>query len=183
MKLNRTVTFVLAGMLLFCLAGYAPAQETENTKQEAASDAGGAEDAMTKGFQLSLFNPWQIHKPDVSIKGFRWNFLYGTNANVSGLDMGAANVATGDVEGLQFGIYNEAGNTAKGAQLGVMNTAQESEGLMQLGVFNHVTNMKGYQFGLIYNSADTLDGVQIGLLNFVWSRESMTFFPLVNVSF
>ena len=165
MKTYRPFTFTLTVCLLVCLSGYATAQDTP----------------ATKAFQVALASPIQIYKPDVSISGFRLNLLLGINENVSGLDLGVANIANGELRGLQLGLYNQAG-TSRGAQLGLMNTARESKSL-QFGIFNHTEEMGGLQIGLLYNSADTMKGVQIGLLNFNWSEKPRFFFPIINGAF
>ena len=162
--------FILWMCLFFSLSGYAVADEEQT-----------ANDTSSKGFQIALFKPYQLHKPDVSIRGFRWNVLYGVNQDVSGFDMGIVNMVTGDFKGLQTGFYNGV-QKAGGAQIGVLNTSQETRGI-QIGVFNHSAAMNGIQIGLLYNTADTLKGVQIGLLNFTWNRKPMFFFPIINASF
>lgn len=195
MRSRRFFPLTLTVFLLFFLSGITAGQEAQPTEepttvetaqeeQPAVENAGG-EDAPevppTKLLQIALFKPYQLHKPEVSIAGLRWNILYGVNENVSGLDLGIVNIATGNFKGLQFGGYNSA-QKASGAQVGLLNTSQEGRGL-QVGIFNHSEAMNGLQIGLLYNTTETLKGVQIGLLNFVWTREPMFFFPIVNASF
>jgi len=50
--------------------------------------------AQEKPVQLSLVTPIQIVPEDQSLKGFRFNLLYGKNASVSGLDIGLVNRTT-----------------------------------------------------------------------------------------
>lgn len=194
MKTTRWIVPTITLWLLLCLTGWTVAQEAPEAEQpsETAPEASASDPADTdvetpegpaaKGLQIALFKPYQIHKPEISIRGFRWNVLYGLNENVSGLDMGIVNRVNDEFKGIQLGFYNEA-QKAGGLQMGILNTAaQEARGL-QLGIINHSANMNGIQVGLLYNSADTLKGVQIGLLNFTWNRKPVFFFPLINGSF
>ena len=78
-KMN-TLSFVLACALL---AG--------PFVREAAAD--------TMPIQLSLFTPVQIFSDTTSIAGFRFNLLYGRNADMTGFDLGLVNHTTGSVQG------------------------------------------------------------------------------------
>ena len=59
--------------------------------------------AQEKPIQLSLFNPVQIVPEDQSVKGFRFNLIYGKNATVTGLDIGLVNMTTSLETGVQLG--------------------------------------------------------------------------------
>jgi hypothetical protein len=168
---KRCRKFLVSALLLVFLASTAWAQEEASTE---------GEESRTRSLQLSLFKPYQIHDPETSISGLRWNVIYGVNQDVSGLDVGIVNIAEGALKGLQLGGFNEA-KTARAWQLGLLNSAEESRGI-QVGAINHATEMNGLQLGLLYNSADTLKGLQVGLFNFVWNQK-VFFLPIVNGSF
>ena len=59
--------------------------------------------ADDKIIQLALFNPVQIFPEENSITGVRLNLLYGSNASVTGLDVGVVNRTT---EKKSFGMYS-----------------------------------------------------------------------------
>ena len=63
------LSLVIAALVLGAVAPVAFAQET-------------------KPINLALFDPVQIFKKDVPIKGFRFNLIYGNNSAMTGLDMG-----------------------------------------------------------------------------------------------
>ncbi|MBT8387148.1 MAG: hypothetical protein KJO12_07020, partial [Ignavibacteria bacterium] len=69
-----------------------------------------------KPIQLSLFNPIQIFPESSSIAGFRFNLIYGKNANVTGLDLGLVNQTTGTQTGVQWGGLNLNDGGFKGWQ-------------------------------------------------------------------
>ena len=59
--------------------------------------------AQEKPIQLSLFTPVQIVPEDQSVKGFRFNLIYGKNAAVTGLDIGLVNMTSSLQTGVQWG--------------------------------------------------------------------------------
>ena len=48
-------------------------------------------ESSAKLIQFSLWPSIQLHDPETSIHGFRFNVLYGVNQDVSGLDIGSLN--------------------------------------------------------------------------------------------
>lgn len=84
----------------------------------------------TKPINLALFDPVQIFKKDVPIKGFRFNLIYGNNSAMTGLDIGLANWVTGDAVGLQWGIINRVMGDFTGWQTAPI---QKTDGFM-LGI-------------------------------------------------
>lgn len=161
-----------------------------------------------KPFQLALINPVQIVAQDLSVHGFRFNFLYGENENVVGFDMGLVNqtngyqtgaqlgvVSTnkGDFEGFRMNVVNIGEGKMDGCALAVVNVqhGKQLKGAM-IGVVN-VTNppveeqddrrkikRKGTQIGLV-NVTESLRGVQIGLININKSAR-IKFCPFILIS-
>ena len=84
--------------------------------------------------QVAIFNPLQLIDEDQSVHGFRFDFLYGDNYSVSGLDMGIMNRTEDEQRGVQFGIYNSSFDVV-GLQLGIVNRADFLEGV-QIGLVN-----------------------------------------------
>jgi len=152
----------------------------------------------TKPIQLSLWDPVQIHKNTTSVKGFRFNLLYGVNDNMTGVDIGLVNRTTGRLAAFQIGFVGMTGelrgwqlnlvNISNGATAGlqgpdaVYNSAVTMTGGVQIGLVNRAESFSGLQLGLI-NVTDTLDGLQIALLNVVGSREKWKYLPIVSWSF
>jgi hypothetical protein len=151
----------------------------------------------TKPIQLSLWDPVQIFDNTTAIEGFRLNLLYGVNTDVTGLDIGLVNRATGTVKGVQWGLVsmaadftgwqtNWAANIVDGEMVGLQsgslyNKTTTAKGV-QLGLVNHNDSFEGFQLGLV-NVTNTLHGLQIGLLNVVSSREKWKYLPIVSWSF
>ena len=71
---------------------------------------------------LALFNPIQIFPESDSIEYFRWNFLYGVNDNVRGLDIGLVNQTTGAVSRQRY--------TPFGAPRGAANQLPSERGFL-----------------------------------------------------
>ena len=151
----------------------------------------------TKPINLSLFDPVQIYKRDVPIKGFRFNLIYGNNSAMTGLDIGVANWVTGDAVGVQWGIINRVmGNFsgwqsapvivtdghALGVQSGWLFTMNGSgKGLQASGV-TVSDDYIGLQLGVV-NYAVQLHGIQIGLINIIKNGGMLPVFPIFNFSF
>jgi len=88
----------------------------------------------TVPYQLSILSPFQTSTPRESIKGIRYNFIYGSSEDVTGLDFGFFNHVAGDQIGLQFGIFNSSFKTS-GVQIGIINKTEYLNGL-QIGILN-----------------------------------------------
>jgi hypothetical protein len=135
-------------------------------------------------FQFGFFAPeLQIVDASEDVKGLRIDFIYGENANVSGLDLGIVNSTTGDFVGLGWAPgANLVGGTAKGIQWSWLYSHTEGEftgwqsGLvarvggagsagLQSGWINLAeSDFTGVQFGL-FNKATDVRGLQLGFVN------------------
>lgn len=152
----------------------------------------------TKPINLALFDPVQIFKKDVPIKGFRFNLIYGNNSAMTGLDMGVANWVTGETKGLQWGLVvnytagnftgwqaaplQKVGGHALGVQMGWLVAINGSgKGLQASGV-TISDDYIGLQIGVV-NYAVQLHGIQIGLVNIIKNGGMLPFFPIFNYSF
>ena len=151
----------------------------------------------TKPINLALFDPVQIYKKDVPIKGFRFNLIYGNNSAMTGLDIGIANWVTGETKGIQWGIINytagnftgwqsaplqKVGGHMLGVQSGWLVTLNASgKGLQASGV-TISDDYIGLQIGVV-NYAVNLHGIQIGLLNIIKNGGMLPWFPIFNFSF
>ncbi len=150
-------------------------------------------------FQLAFATPMQIVPENWDVMGLRLNLIYGSNHNVTFLDIGLLNHTInrqtgiqiggiwngveGEMSGIQVGgIINSAGNTymMSGIQVGSINLAGDATGL-QVGVFNSANSMQGMQIGVV-NNADNLQGAQIGLINLI-TAGPIPFMPVLNVGF
>jgi hypothetical protein len=152
--------------------------------------------AETRPIQLALVTPIQIFPETDSIKGFRFNLIYGKNASLTGLDLGLANVLTGSGAGVQYGFLHLVDGDFTGWQNGwVAITKGKFQGLqqgaysyvadgvgVQWGIVNHAKHMNGLMFGLV-NWAESMEGIQIGLINVIKSGGQFPVFPIVNWSF
>lgn len=138
----------------------------------------------SKPVQLSLFNPVQIFDEDTSIDWFRFSLLYGYNKDVSGLDLGLVNRASGNVSGLQFGLVNMVGGDFTGWQDAAINFTDGDFVGLQTGIYNSTgKHAKGLQLGIV-NVAGSLYGLQIGVLNINKAGSKyMKYLPVVNFAF
>jgi len=140
------------------------------------------------GFQFGFWAPnLQIVDADESISGFRLNFIYGQNANVSGADIGIVNSTTGDFYGFGWG---PGINLVKGSSRGVQwsgfysHTAGKFTGWQAAAVTRiEGAGSVGVQTGLValsegdftgvqasfFNKATTLKGLQFGMIN--WAEK------------
>jgi hypothetical protein len=136
-----------------------------------------------KPIQLSLFNPIQIVPESESISGFRFNLIYGKNANVTGLDLGLVNQTTGIQNGVQFGGVNLTDGGVTGWQAGFVNISKGSSvGLQTATVNYHQGHFNGLQFSIV-NYAATLKGLQLGLINIIGKGGFLPVFVLFNFDF
>ena len=136
-----------------------------------------------KPIQLSLFNPIQIVPESQSISGFRFNLIYGKNANVTGFDLGLVNQSTGIQKGVQWGGVNLTDGGVTGWQAGFVNISKGSSvGLQTATVNYHDGHFKGLQFSIV-NYAATLKGLQLGLINIIGKGGFLPVFILFNFDF
>lgn len=143
----------------------------------------GAAEKNEKPFQFAFWYPWQVYDKDTSISYFRYNMLYGYNKNVKGVDLGLANMASGDVVGVQLGAVNMVGGNFTGWQSSFANFTDGDFLGLQSGIYNSTKGKcTGAQIGVV-NVTGSLYGLQIGLLNFNQSGKPMPFLPVVNFSF
>jgi len=152
--------------------------------------------AEDRPIQLSLVNPIQIFPETDSVKGLRFNLIYGKNASLTGLDIGIANKLTGSGGGVQYGFVHLVDADFTGWQNGLVSiTKGKFQGLqegaysyvgdgvgVQWGFVNHAKHMNGLMFGVI-NYAVSMKGLQIGLVNIIRQGGLLPVFPIVNWSF
>ncbi|HUK81571.1 MAG TPA: hypothetical protein VLZ12_02960 [Verrucomicrobiae bacterium] len=149
---------------------------------EAAVASAPASD-RPKPFQLALVAPAQLVPSDESIQGLRLNFIFGSNNNVSGVDIGLAHETKGDFTGIAFGIVSFVHGEGRGLQFnGIYTEATKRMAGLQVGMFNHSNSMHGLQLGLV-NIADDMTGVQIGLWNEIRNKQQLPVLPLFNACF
>ena len=103
----------------------------------------------TKQIQISLVNPVQIFREDTSIEGFRINFIYGVNANLTGVDLGLVNRIKGNVKGVQLGLVNYVEGNFRGWQNGAVNMTKGYFTGFQSGYFNYAVKMNGFQLSFV----------------------------------
>jgi hypothetical protein len=132
--------------------------------------------------QLSLFSPIQIVPENQSIAGVRLSLLYGSNANMKGLDWGFVTKTSGNFTGVQWGFVGLVDGNGLGWQSNLVSITNGAFEGLQWGFYNSANRMNGLQLGFI-NSAGSMKGIQLGLLNFIKSGGFMPFFPFVNWSF
>ena len=146
--------------------------------------------------QLALVAPTlQLVPESEAVNGLRIS-LYGSNAAMTGLDIGLVSRTGGEFTGIQWGLVglNEGNTTGiqiqtvsvtqglmKGIQLGLVNSASSGEGF-QWGAFNHSRNYRGLQLAFV-NYAESMDGIQLGLINIIREGGVLPVMPFVNWSF
>jgi hypothetical protein len=176
--MKTVLSIVIAVMILSAVAPAVYAQET-------------------KPINLALFDPVQIFKKDIPIKGFRFNLIYGNNSAMTGVDIGLANWVTGETVGIQWGVINytmgdftgwqsspvqKVGGHMLGLQSGWLASINASgKGLQASGV-TISDDYIGLQLGVV-NYAVELHGIQIGLINIIKNGGMLPFFPIFNFSF
>jgi hypothetical protein len=139
--------------------------------------------AQEKPIQLSLFNPVQIVPEDQSVKGFRFNLLYGKNAAVTGLDIGLVNMTSSLQQGVQWGGVSVTEGGFVGWQSNFVTISKgDSKGLQWSSVNYHNGHFNGLQVAVV-NYAATLKGIQIGLVNIIGKGGFLPVFPFFNFSF
>lgn len=177
---------IVATLLLSAFSFHLSAGQCQNHRHKSS---------CCSSFQVSLCDPVQSNPSDCDVCGVRLNVLYGKNRNVTGLDVGLVNHATGDVKGLEIGVVNIVEGDFTGFQDGFYNTCKNLSGC-QNGIVNHCTNkVNGVQRGFVNQAKDTsgvqwglinftrnLNGVQIGLINIQKSRKHFRILPIINIA-
>lgn len=139
--------------------------------------------AEEKPIQIALFDPIQIFPNDTEIKGLRFNFLYGKNSTVTGLDFGLVNHTTSGMSvGVQFGLVGINDADYLGFQNNIININKGNFEGFQWGFINHANYCSGFQLGFI-NHVNSMKGLQIGLINIIKQGGQFPVFPFINFSF
>ena len=136
-------------------------------------------------FQLGFWPPLQIVDSERSVRGFRYNVLFGVNQDVMGLDISTfasradgsvqgcqwaliMNLVGGDFAGIQFtGGVNQGGGDFSGVQSGALGVVGGDFTGLQLGYAGSDTlgHVRGVQLGLALASfAGELTGLQFSTL-------------------
>lgn len=150
----------------------------------AAEELGGIEnDTEWDAVALGIAAPVQTSPAENSVYGFRFGGFYAYNSDVCGLDVGVAQVTSGDFDGLQLSAFNWAGYDSTGLRLGVFGNVSDGNhagihaGLVnvvmgevlgaQLGALCYGGAFYGAQFGLLANWNSFVScGWQTGILNY-----------------
>jgi hypothetical protein len=93
-----------------------------------------------KPIQLALLAPIQIFPDSETIIGFRFNLLYGRNANMTGFDLGLVDHITGNFKGLQAGLVGWTEGQLKGAQYGMVSLVTGDFVGAQIGGFKSTSS-------------------------------------------
>ncbi len=153
--------------------------------------------------QLSLWAPKaQLVPPEISISGLKLNLPYGSNAQVTGIDLGFVSIANeqgSDLEArvaaLQVNLFNKTSGSFAGLQVGLVNLSDTSAGIMvglvnsassqvsgiEVGLVNTSLEFHGIEIGIV-NYTEFLQGLQIGLIN-IATKSTVPFFPIINFCF
>lgn len=121
-------------------------------------------------FQFGFFAPdLQLVEASEDVKGLRINFVYGENADVSGVDLGIVNSTTGNFVGFGWAPgANLVDGSAKGVQWSWIysHTAGEFTG-WQSGLIARIggADSAGFQSGFINLVESDFTGLQLGLVN------------------
>jgi len=148
---------------------------------------------------LALLEQAQYPQPNIDILGMRLSIIYGRNANVQGLDIGAfGSGVEGNLFGLQTsGVLNDIGTSSGSMQIagivnvcaedfygcqisGIANSTAQSLYGGQVSVFNMTQTMYGTQIGVISKCSET-QGLQIGLINIAERANGLVQIGLINV--
>lgn len=139
-------------------------------------------------FQFGFFAPdLQLVDASQDIKGLRIDFVYGENANVSGIDLGIVNATTSDfvgfgwapgaqlvdgsAKGIQWSwLYSHTADQFTGWQSGVVARIGGADSFgLQTGWINIAeSDFTGLQFGLL-NKSTHAKGLQLGFVN--WAEQ------------
>ena len=154
-------------------------------------------------FQLGLWSPkLQLVPPEITISGLKLNLPYGSNCQITGLDLGLVSITreqgaelearvaalqvnlfnsnSGSFSGLQAGLVNLS-DTSCGIVLGAVNSTNGKASGIHCGLVNTSLEFRGLEVGLV-NYTEFLEGIQIGLIN-IATKSTIPFLPIVNVCF
>ncbi len=153
--------------------------------------------------QLSIWSPkLQLVPPEITISGLKLNLPYGSNCQITGIDLGLVSITREEgadlearVAAFQMNLFNSNSGSFSGLQLGVVNLSDTSSGIIvgavnstnsrasgiQLGLVNTSLEFRGLEVGLV-NYTEFLEGVQIGLIN-IATKSTLPFFPFINMCF
>lgn len=157
----------------------------------------------TTALQLSLWAPKvQLVPPEICISGLKLNLPYGSNAQVTGIDLGLVSIAREQgsdldarVSALQVNLFNKTSGSFAGIQAGLVNLSDTSSGIMvglvnsaagqvsgiEVGLINTSLEFHGVEIGLV-NYTEFLQGLQIGLVN-IATKSTVPVFPIINFCF
>ena len=139
--------------------------------------------ASEKPVNLALVRHIMSFMPSPQGLFFTTMRIYGKNDNMTGLDIGLGNHATGKLQGIQWGVVNLAGQGGAGIQWGWVNIDKGGTFTgLQYGYYNETNQMVGLQLGLL-NWAQSANGLQIGLINVIRKGGWFPVFPIINGSF
>lgn len=128
----------------------------------------GTQDASFTLFQFSFFAPLQIFPERDDVYGMRLSLPYGSNATLSGLDLGVVN-RLDSLYGVGISlIYSRRNSDMRGLNFaGAFNLSTGNDvGLSIAGVYNNVNAIDGVQTALLLNKAKRVHGLQLGLFNY-----------------
>ncbi len=173
MSNNHSMSLILVGFILILNSATLQAQDTTSTYVNVKS----------RPVQIAIFTPIQILPETDFIEGFRFNFIYGRNKSITGLDVGFVNHLTkGLSQGVQLGFVNIVEGDYLGWQYGFANLTKFNFDGFQSGIFNYAKKMRGVQLGIV-NYVGTLNGLQIGLVNINEENYDYPVLPIVYWSF
>ena len=132
MKMKSCLFLSSLALLMFCFINNSYAQ-TDQEKD--ASESQSTEGESLKIIQFAIWDKYQIFHPDTSIGMLRLNLMYGSNKDVSVLDMGGFGSVTGNFYGMQLNLVNYVKGDVKGFQTGLYNSAGNSKSI-QIGLLN-----------------------------------------------
>ena len=153
--------------------------------------------------QLSIWSPkLQLVPPEITISGLKLNLPYGSNCQITGIDLGLVSITreqgaelearvaalqvnlfnsnSGSFSGLQAGLVNLS-DTSCGIVLGAVNSTNGKASGIHCGLVNTSLEFRGLEVGLV-NYTEFLEGIQIGLIN-IATKSTIPFLPIVNVCF
>ena len=144
-----------------------------------SAGAASLEAQQQHAVNLALVTPIQLYPAETVITGFRFNLIYGRNAGMTGLDMGAVNhVAGGPFRGVQLGLVNMT-DWGSGFQAGIVNLNEAGFEGAQWGASNQTGLNNGLQLGLV-NYAQKAKGIQVGVINIIREGGRFPIMVLVN---
>ena len=131
---------------------------------------------------IGIAAPVQLPFISSDIYGIRIGGLFGYNHDVFGLDVGVAEMTSGDFAGVQGAAFSWTEGNAYGLQLSALanvvvgksvtfqtalvNALHDDAGGLQLGAINYNESYAGVQAGAIINwNVTSSAGLQLGLIN------------------